>query len=393
MHPPTLTETVISNLTYEEFLDLASTKSLEDSCMFTWERCRKKAEEDFGVPQDYFDLPQRKIGLVGPRKISPVRRYVEVLTKHKLTRYCLGTVYEPLAAVHEALRRNDKQIIPYFMEHLGEKEKAALIETIRGGGARFYNYNRFRTGALRKLSECLEIPLPFHIAPREWEVRVEEEKKIPQGLSKGDQVEALLYLVEEGSFWALEEARKLTDVRSIFRAVLRSGDPRLFEYSLPMVTALGLPGGLPENIRPRCFSPTYRPPAVPFFPQPGVPREFYRDAMVGCNPLIYDYLCTVGGNPRDLEIIDAPPKNPVGFYMILQVARLAVPVVRDIDCLILKTEDWDNPSSFIANTLVANKGCLNIIETFLEVFRDHHLSKFSPGEGFPLTRKLVEGFF
>lgn len=386
--------------------------------MLGWETWRERAVRDFGIPPEYFDLPRKGTEKVPARNISGEYRYLEILTKFRLTAESavsidhetgeIRGIYESLTGVYEALRRNDEEAVIFFASRLpprakilikGEIYDGEVTKTLpdqRPGGNIFF----FRTGALRALSLHLfgnTKPLKKNgFYPAKWQMYTEEVEKGRKPLEvekyKRSQIkEALLYLVSQGHMGAFSEARRriYRDLNGLIPlgmispdefniAVLESGSSEMFDAARKSInqnfdlTVRELIPQIPLEINPTHL------PHVPKSLHTIFSGEYINAVEYGGNPYVYSYMAAYSEklfqpSPVYLYYGYYTKRNPVGFYQIYSSfwgVTFAVPL-SDIDIIRMSLRKADPVyfQSYAAWVIYFNRGNIDILVDILPMIR------------------------
>ncbi|SHO33104.1 Hypothetical protein BQ3484_36 [Cedratvirus A11] len=225
-------ETIYS-LPVKEFVDTFAGEFTE------WNEYAQSAKEEFAISESYFNLAL-------DRGITPLQRYIEVATEvvlssdaavnlNRETGEVFG-IYESLAGVYESLRRNDAEMVLFFVNRLKPQSRAMLEEQLLSGEINRFlipNFAYFRTAALRSLYSHLLSKQDMNNYPAHWQLYTEdlagEEEEVPFfdiDLFPSDDaiVESLSYLISREKFWALNTAIELNlSPEDVALAALASG--------------------------------------------------------------------------------------------------------------------------------------------------------------------------
>lgn len=387
-----------------------------------WSEEAERAAVHLRVSPLYFSLPLYRIGPVPPRDVTPLYRYLEVGSQEKITpesaayvdysTETVGGIYEALAGVYEAVKRNNEPVLLFFLGRLSPEKKEVLVGDVMSGV--FFSslppvYLPFRTRALRRL--FLEIFGGYDLLrrvgyyPEEWQIRVEEMAYsgvagvIDAGPEKVN--EALSYFITLGSEEALTLALRLGyRLENIFIAAIRSGRADFLDRVFFLRPTQGIPiygERIGEVVVPgKPFVLPGRTYPVPVIPRPRSIPGFIYPAVSFCgNPQIYDYFRAVSGNlypafyPDEFVSGYYIHGRPQGFYSVAErlASRDLLPSIAvnvDLSILVMASTGPSHFASTALKIVEHNKGVLDIVTTLAGFLRETIVAP-----GYPLTEVLT----
>lgn len=375
------------------------------------------------VPWEYFILPKEE------STSSPEKRFVQVYTKFKLNRDSvirrgnkLG-LYEPFAALQEALVRNDVKMAKYYFSLLepGQRNITFLLSWLDGNIEGF----KFRDYAFREIWSLAHPNILYPLPVLEWQdytqrVSLGMERLDISRYSNEDQTfESLVYLVSRGVKDALSplisRVREWEPAMQVLNYVFESGREDFVNEYASIVLASDLPN-VEDVVKPIIFGKnSIQEYKIETFTFPLRQTHIF-SAIKSGNPRIFLYAAFISGQGPDFylgkdfyaKILEGMYQkiNPLGFYQLLQFGlenrKIDTPlklrvVYSDVDMSRLLTPFSTDRATLLAS-LFRYSGYIELLRVVLTLLFEKRLilgrdfPEELDREHFPLTYKIVSKF-
>ncbi|SPN78804.1 Hypothetical protein BRZCDTV_9 [Brazilian cedratvirus IHUMI] len=372
-----------------------------------WDYYYNIVNRDFPISREYFMLP-----LTQGRKCCQLSRFVEVYSKFKLIPESVHPkfgVYEPFAALEEAVLRNDVQMALYYFSLLSPSQKPRIRNFYWKAKKIFGKDTKFRMAALEAVWSLYFDSLEgFPDLVEEWQRHTDQ---VCRGLTKLDlsvydnekkKCKALRYLVSQGNQEAFSTLFDEDDCpvmsHTFLPSILASGNKGRVEVYSAVTNRRGriterecgdwVDQGV--NIAKKETSDCkYYSPLLASVIKGGNPSLFieYAEAPFG-GPVSFHQDLLQGMRERN---------NPLGFYRIMELVqgeREAKVLYPDMDINLLYIQRHRVSAVLIRDTILANPGHLPFIKHIKQAYPKANslwkeLSAHLDGEVYPLSVKLL----
>nr|WIL03021.1 hypothetical protein Cbor_435 [Cedratvirus borely] len=339
-----------------------------------WDYYYNLINRDFPVPRDYFFLP-----LTQGRDCCQRKRYVEVYTKFKLIPDSVHSkfgVYEPYAALEEAVMRNDVEMAKYYYSLLPVEVKPRIRNI-------YWKFRKIVGKEFNFRMAALEAVWLLHFGSTEYFPAVVENwqkhtEEVSLGLTNLDMSvydcvtekktgEALSYLISQ-------------DNQEAFFALMGDDGPVMSHKFLPSVLASGredfvkIYSRFINNKRVAEEDVDYNVSSVNIASKEASDSSYYQPLLAssikGGNPHLFIYCMAMpydGPVSFHDDLLQGMREriNPVGFYQILQLVRgekEAKVLYPDVDMNLNYMKTHRIPISLVRDTILENPGYLPFVE-------------------------------
>lgn len=299
-----------------------------------WDLWRERARVKFGIPYNYFDIPR----YVYPRNVAGINRYIEVATQVKPSEISgievyengfIKGVYEKVALVLEAIKRDDPKIITEFAKDLTYNDIEYINQRIEGW-TRFSGY-LYPTYALIVLVNKTKGKIkPPHYLEKEDKADIAEWAKYNLPLDELDievTYQDIEYLITKGNTSAFEYALEDGLIDNFFLLCLQSGKLEFVDPILSKFVNVSEGYSIAKNIPVLDFDPKQK--EFPLYElehtEVTIDYTILRSALIGGNVQIVDFFRSY------YQLVYLPYEeaslsykgylhrgNPVEYYSIIQ---------------------------------------------------------------------------